>query len=214
MGLVKVKGIVSSWKRRFSAARSLPWQDHWTARAAMVSFNLQWVGPKSTVLVGDSILEMVPHQALEGLNIVNAGFGGAKTANVYASVRSPVVMAALNANPPAKAIIQAGTNDSTTGTNPIAVAEQTMAICSLFRKIGSLPVVFAIPPIEEKKTASRSASMADAINEATRSASVKNAVTFTDPYASLRNSEDVTQDGIHLSHKAVATLVEAIRAVA
>ncbi|TIN80002.1 SGNH/GDSL hydrolase family protein [Mesorhizobium sp.] len=212
MGIIRIKGVLSSWKGRVLRASAVPWQDHWTARAAMVSFNLKWIGANSLILVGDSILEMVPQQALEGLNIVNAGFGGATAANVYASINSPVVLSALKANPPLKAIIQAGTNDSTTRADPGAVSGQVMSICSLFLDMGTVPVVFAIPPIEEKKTAFRSAAAADAINIATRAASLKNAVTYIDPYASLRGLEDVTEDGIHLSRKAIVALVEAIRA--
>ncbi|MER9870833.1 SGNH/GDSL hydrolase family protein [Mesorhizobium sp. M0136] len=164
------------------------------------------------MLVGDSLFELVPPHPLEGLNVVNAGFGGATAAHVYASVASSVVSSALKANPPSKAIIQVGTNDSKAGADSSAVAEKTMAIGKLFRDIGTEPIIFAIPPIEENKTAFRSASVAAAINDATRQASLRNGVPFIDPYLTIRGSNDVTEDGIHLARHAIIALVEAIRA--
>ncbi|TIP81264.1 GDSL-type esterase/lipase family protein [Mesorhizobium sp.] len=164
------------------------------------------------MLVGDSLFELVPPHPLEGLKVVNAGFGGATAANVYASIESSVVLSALKANPPARAVIQVGTNDSKVGVDPFAVAEKTMAICSLLRNVGTESVVFAIPPIEEKKTAFRSASVATAINDATRQACLRSGVPFVDPYVAIRGSNDVTEDGIHLARGATLALVDAIRA--
>ncbi|WP_287151466.1 GDSL-type esterase/lipase family protein [Mesorhizobium sp.] len=212
MGLIKFRGILSVWKGRVIPRNAVPWSDHWTVRTAAIAAHLRWIGPDSLMLVGDSLFELVPPHPLEGLKVVNAGFGGATAANVYASIASSVVMSALKANPPAKAVIQAGTNDSKTGADPVAVAEKTMAICSLFRSIGAEPIVFAIPPIEEKKTAFRSASVASAINDATRQACVRSGVPFIDPYVAIRGSNDVTEDGIHLARGAVVALVDAIRA--
>ncbi|MER8540233.1 GDSL-type esterase/lipase family protein [Mesorhizobium sp. M1334] len=212
MGLIKIKGILSIWKGRVIPRNIVPWSDHWTVRTAAIAAHLQWIGPNSLMLVGDSLLELVPPHPLEGLKVVNAGFGGATAANVYASIASSVVLLALKANPPAKAVIQVGTNDSKTGANPVAVAEKTMAICSLLRSIGTEAIVFAIPPIEEKKTAFRSASVAAAINDATRLACLGSGVPFVDPYIAVRGSNDVTEDGIHLARGATLALVDAIRA--
>ncbi|TIX77282.1 MAG: hypothetical protein E5V21_18685, partial [Mesorhizobium sp.] len=209
MGLVKIKGILSTWKGRVLPRNSVPWSDHWVVRTAAVAAHLRWIGPNSLLLVGDSLFELVPPHPFEGLSVVNAGFGGATAANVYASVAASVVLSALKENPPAKAVIQVGTNDSKTGADPVAVAEKTMAICALLRSIGTEPIVFAIPPIEEKKTAFRSASMANAINDATRRACLRSGVPFVDPYMAMRGSNDVTEDGIHLARGATVALVEA-----
>ncbi|MER9962647.1 SGNH/GDSL hydrolase family protein [Mesorhizobium sp. M0045] len=140
-------------------------------------------------------MELVPPHPLEGLKVVSAGFGGATAANVYASIGSSVVLSALKANPPAKAVIQVGTNDSKTGAD--AVAAKTMAICSLLRSIGTEAIVFAIPPIEEKKTAFRSASVPAAINDAARLACLRSGVPFVDPYIAIRGSNAVA--AIHRS---------------
>ncbi len=178
----------------------------------MIAANLRWLGPKSMILVGDSNLEMIPPHAFEGLSVINAGFGGATAENVHASIKSPLVLASLKENPPSKAIIQVGTNDSRTGADVAAVADRAILISSLFRDIGTETVIFAVPPIEEAKTAFRSEAVAVAINEAIRVASHRAGVPFIDPYISLRGSNDVTEDGIHLARHAITTLVAAIRA--
>lgn len=211
MSLTKAKGVLSVWKGRLLPRKAVPWQDHWTARTYMIAANLRWLGPGSLILVGDSNLEMIPPHALEGLNAVNAGFGGATAENVLASIKSPMVMAALKANPPKKAIIQVGTNDSRQGADPAAVAKSALALAALLRSLGASSTIYAIPPIEENKTAFRSASVAAAIHEATRQACVRDGVPFIDPYAAVRGSGDVTEDGIHLSRGAVVALVAAIR---
>lgn len=213
MGLIRAKGILHRMIGRVTATNRPAWQEHWTARTAAIAAHLHWAGPQSLLLVGDSLIELVPAHPLEGLNVINAGFGGATAEYVLASVTSSVVSRALKANPPRMAIIQAGTNDSRKGVEAKAVSEKIIAISSFFRGIGTEPIIFAIPPIEEKKTAYRSAEVAAAINEATRLASLGHAP-FIDPYAMVRGSDDLTEDGIHLSRKSVVALVEAIRAAA
>lgn len=214
MGFVKFRGILSSWKGRLAAPVAVPWQDHWVVRTAAVSAQLRWLGAGSLMLVGDSLFELVPPHPLEGMKVVNAGFGGAKASDVYGSISSSLVWSALKANPPAKAFVQVGTNDSKIGANPAAISESTLAICTLFRRVGTEVTVFAIPPIEERKTAFRSASMATAINEATRSRAANAGISFIDPYKSLRETEGVTEDGIHLARHGIDALVTAIKRAA
>lgn len=182
------------------------WTPHWTARSAVVASHVRWTGPGSTVLIGDSIMEMVNPAA----GMVNAGFGGATASDIATLLRTRVIAQALAENPPARAVIQAGRNDAIVGVDADEIAATVMAIAANMRRLGAEPHVFAVPPIEEDKTSALSASAAVSINAALKRAADRSGVLFIDPYATIRTTDGLTYDGIHLTRSSTAVLFNAI----
>ncbi|XKM40315.1 SGNH/GDSL hydrolase family protein [Rhizobium ruizarguesonis] len=105
-----------------------------------VAVNAWTVGPGAIVLLGDSNTEMMRPTAIGGCQIINAGFGGARIADI---ARRADGLADLTR--PAIVHIMIGTNDAMDGVQQGAV-DSLAGIVDAFQKRGATVVLWRLPP--------------------------------------------------------------------
>lgn len=131
---------------------------HWSSRMMTIAVNAWTVGPGAILLLGDSNTEMMRPIEIGGCQVINAGFGGARIADIATRADGLARLAK-----PTIVHIMVGTNDAradlkdmqSADVEAVAEAEQEWAemrpnlekIVAAFQSQGATVVLWGLPPI-------------------------------------------------------------------
>jgi lysophospholipase L1-like esterase len=141
------------------------WDSHFLARMGVIASHVDLLGVNRILLLGDSNTEMFWWGHNDGCNLVNAGFGGARIADIAARADA---LAALTM--PRLVHVMIGTNNlviDQASAEWSQMHSHLIAIATAFKSRGAVVVMWPVPP-----TAASFASVASrtAVNQAIASA--------------------------------------------
>lgn len=184
-----------------AAADSKYYEPHFSSRMMTIATQTWGLGPGAVMLLGDSNTEMFRPIQMDGCQIINAGFGGARIADIasraagLASIVKPSIVH-----------IMIGTNDINKLGNEAAdlqISDDLASIVQVFKTSGATVVLWSVPPVGPKfaKAENRTA-MNDIILRVAKEASVEIETDWagpmigTDGYA---NPGWILGDDVHLT---------------
>lgn len=180
------------------AAQAEGWQQHYVARMGVVDISAGVAGPGQVVLFGDSNTEMYWWVESGACKVVNAGFGGATTAELLQKAGWVAQTAR-----PRQTHIMAGTNDIARNTSIEAFAGDLAQIVGVFQAGGSSVILWELPPTRADMG---SAERRLAMNEAIRSVAMSKSAALESRHSTSIAGPDgyavpgaLLTDGIHLS---------------
>lgn len=141
----KLVRILAALAFATTAVLAGPWQAHFDARLAIISAQVELLGTGDMMVLGDSNTEMFWWNTNAGCQIINAGFAGARTADI-AAVANNLAATTL----PKVVHIMLGTNDVyllTTDPEWPALYANLTAVVTAFKSRGAKVVLWPIPPM-------------------------------------------------------------------
>lgn len=205
---------------------ALHYDAHWRVRMMKIASDTWDVGRGAVLLLGDSNTEMLRPSQIGECEIINAGFGGARIADIADRTEA---LATLTA--PAIVHIMIGSNDgrelaalkgSKNFTPPVASVAQDLKyslrrIIDPFKARGAEVVLWRLPPTGPKQGDRASFQYIDNL---LKEAAAKNQVRFEDQWAAGIARADgfakdgwVIGDGIHLSPNGQKSRIKALKAI-
>lgn len=122
-----------------------PWASHHVSRMMTINAHIWQIGQGDVMLFGDSNTEMFWWNYIGACEVINAGFGGATTAEL-ARFAAPLAQAAM----PSVVHIMTGTNDIGLDETSEAFADNLGQIVDAFTAVGARIVLWPIPPRTDK----------------------------------------------------------------
>lgn len=189
-------------------------------RVAVVNAHLREVRAPYAFFAGDSYVELAPLEPLScGLDVVNGGLSGLKTADYLAAWRK-----VRFERPPAAILLAIGTNDlllkhAPSGRSALArFRADAEALVAALAATGARLVVAAVPPIPAALRPVFDPAGFELYSDVLRDACGRHDCRFVDPYAAARGAEfwrgreGTSPDGLHLGNlrAAYATVAGAL----
>lgn len=125
-------------------ASSNPWEAHFNARIPVIDLHVKVAGKGNVLLLGDSNSEMFWWTANAGCRVINAGFGGARFADI--ALRASAI---AEMTEPKLVHIMLGTNNLPAlipENEQAAMGTHLTAIVAAFQAKGAKVVLWPVPP--------------------------------------------------------------------